>query len=295
MFSWGKGKPCGQGSKFVSQIPKPVNIEGNPTIARVFAYNNTSFLLDTDNHLWAAGNTKNGQAGLGPSIKVTNTFLRIPDFTDNTITSVSVGDAMSYVLTEQGEVFSTGDGDDSRLMQDHIDSSSVFSPCALLKRKRVCFISAGCSHVIVASGMRSILPHPILGLSSATSSYPKTFTSISKNFVVDISDASFNILGYERGDIVEFDGCGQVCIEGLIYTNEVALRKSNGEIITANEKEYSSYHAIFKLVSRKSGGPFVEKYGRSDIKYIFDQSHEKCLYRHGFNLESLKYRIQHEV
>lgn len=281
VFSWGKGKACGQGHKFSSMIPKPVNIEGNPTIARVFAYNHTSFLLDTENHLWAAGYNKSGQAGLGPVIKVSNTFVRIPDFTDNTITKVSVGDAMSYVLTEQGEVFSTGDGDDSRLMQDHIDSSNVFCPCALLKRKRICFISAGCSHVIVATGMRTIIPHPILGLSSASSTYPRVFESITNNLVVDVTDASFNILGFERGDVVEMTDGQKMTIEGLIYSNEVALRKESGEITMANEKEYSSYHAIFKLVSRKNGGPFIEKYGRSDIKYIFDQNPQKCQV-HGF-------------
>ena len=291
VFSWGKGSPCGQGAKFNSQIPKPVNIDGNPTIARVFAFNKTSFLLDSDNNLWAAGANKRGQAGLGPQIKSKNTFVKVPTFTDSVITEVAVGDTMSYVLTEQGEVFSTGDGDDSRLMQDNIDSLTAFTRCSLLKKKRVSFISAGCSHVIVAIGMRSIIPHPILGMNAAASSHPKVFETIGKNFAVDVSDASFALLGFERGDIIQTDDGQQHIIEGITYANEIALRNTKTkEIIVVNEKDISMYHRLFKLISRQNC-TLQTQMGRSGIHYTFDTTPTKCL-QFGFLSGE---RVSHEM
>jgi alpha-tubulin suppressor-like RCC1 family protein len=44
LFSWGRGKPCGQGRKYRCDIPKPVR--GFERTAKVVAYAEISFMIN---------------------------------------------------------------------------------------------------------------------------------------------------------------------------------------------------------------------------------------------------------
>jgi len=290
VFTWGKKHACGQGSKFSSSIPKPVNIDNNPLIVRVFAYNNTTFLLDGENKLWVSGSNNRGQAGLGSNLRQTKVFLSVPTFTTSTISLISVGDAMSYVLTLEGEVFSTGDGDDSRLMQEKQDSLVSFTQCSLLSKKPVSFISCGCSHVIVALAMRNIMRHPILGLREATAQHMKEYEAISKNLSVDVSDYGFSCTGFKRKDIVEVDGMGDAIVEGITYTKELALRLiSDKSIYLYGPKNGLSFPQLLPLKSRE-GSTLVEATGKCGFKYKFDATPSICS-KYGFLYGEV---VQHE-
>ena len=72
---------------------------------------------------------------------------------------------MTYFLAQDGSLYACGENDNSRLMTKSLnpgDKASKPILCELLKGRRISYVSAGVSHVIVASGMDQV--HPFLVL-----------------------------------------------------------------------------------------------------------------------------------
>lgn len=289
VYSWGSNSSCGQGPNFVSSIPKPVMVEGNPTITRVFLYRFTSFMLDSNNQLWASGCNQHGCAGLGPTISDTDMFIKLPSFTNQNIVNVAIGDHSAYVLTEQGRVFSTGHGNDYKLMQDHKDVLTTFQLCSVLKQKYICFIDAGCSHVIVASGLRGTLVHPILGLHSL-SHYVKIYENIGDNYIIDVSRASFQKLGLYRHDKIHLASVGDAIIEGLTSTSELVVRLCDGNLKILNDKATDLMLSQISLLERKNS-IYKHKQTRCGTFLYFDIDDSK-LRRFGFRFNEV---VKHDM
>ena len=154
VYTWGEGSACGQGDDFYSSSPQQVQLPTGVKIHRVFASTYDTFLVDEDNSIWVSGYNDDGMAGLGV-LEKTSFFEKLPHFTSNKIAHICGGRYMNYVLTTEGELFSSGCGDDYKLLQEDDTSVSEFKLCKLTEGKRVSYVSSGAEHVIVGIDMDS--------------------------------------------------------------------------------------------------------------------------------------------
>ena len=203
LYSWGKGKQCGQGRKFSSSVPQPVDLSHlslTRPIYRVFAYNETSFFLTQDSTVYAAGRNGSGQCGMGNSLVKSNTFFKVRT-PDECITMITCGSDTSYLLTASGDVYACGESCNSLLMSSNNDNAKMFRKCDQVPEP-VTFIEASTGHVTIASGMEP-LPHPLARKGSIKSRpYYKEFTFASTSHLVDISNEGLNSFGFAPNDVI---------------------------------------------------------------------------------------------
>ena len=162
VYTWGEGCSCGQGDDFYSQAPKLVDIP--EVIVKVFASNYATFLVDEKGGIWVTGYNDYGMIGLKEEIESQSTFIKLPSFTDNKIKCITGGREMNYILTENGEVFASGSGEDYKLMMEDDMDVYGFTRCTAISDKKVDFISAGVEHVIFATDMKNEMKQPAIPL-----------------------------------------------------------------------------------------------------------------------------------
>jgi len=158
LYSKGSKKSCGQGKKWSSTDFVPVASLNGIIIKRVFAYFNHSVAIDIDGKAYSCGVNGFGELGIG-DVKKTNQFTRISVFDNNPVLMASLGDTFTAFITENHELYTCGDGDEYRLCNTHI--RKVYTPSladAALGRK-IMWISAGCSHILIAENLESVPPH----------------------------------------------------------------------------------------------------------------------------------------
>jgi alpha-tubulin suppressor-like RCC1 family protein len=161
IFTWGEGISCAHGNDFYSSTPSIVSFESTISFHRVFATNYVTFLLDNDNGLWVSGFNDGGMAGLGP-LEETDEFVRIPQFTRDRITLIAGGRDMTYALTQAGEVFACGVGEDQKLMLDDDSDVLEFTKCSLTEGKFVSHLASGNQHVLLSLGTGELMQRPVL-------------------------------------------------------------------------------------------------------------------------------------
>ncbi|KAH0802779.1 putative E3 ubiquitin-protein ligase HERC3 isoform X2 [Histomonas meleagridis] len=152
VYTWGEGNACGQGDDFYSSLPTKVNLTEDVKISRVFASTYNTFLVDENNFIWVTGYNDDGMGGLG-EIEKTSNFIKLKQFTHNKIVQICGGRYMNYVLTNKGELFSSGNGEDYKLLQEDDNNYNEFHACQLTKDKNVCYISSGSEHIIIGINM----------------------------------------------------------------------------------------------------------------------------------------------
>ena len=97
-----------------------------------------TFILNNDGSLWSCGYNYSGQLGLGTSGNYANktTFTQVTTNINNDVKQVACGNNFSYIIKNDGGVFSCGDnthgqlgtgGNSSRKTFDDIDSSTLLT------------------------------------------------------------------------------------------------------------------------------------------------------------------------
>lgn len=155
VYTWGEGCACGQGPDFYSTTPTKVAFDHQ--VVRVFASNYNTFLVDVDNNVWVSGYNDSGMAGIGTDQEESDTFVMIPQFTSSRIALIAGGREMNYVMTVNGEVFSSGNGEDYKLMQGDDECVYSFTRCAKLEDRNVTYLASGAQHVLVGIDMKDLL------------------------------------------------------------------------------------------------------------------------------------------
>lgn len=159
VYTWGEGCSCGQGDGFYSPTPQKVKLDFK--VSRVYASNYDTFLVDTEDNVWVSGYNDSGMAGIGEDAEETDTFVKIPQFCTSKIAMIAGGREMNYVVTVNGEVYSAGNGEDYKLMQDNDYDVSEFKKCEKLEGKVVTYLASGSHHVIVGVDMPHLLENPV--------------------------------------------------------------------------------------------------------------------------------------
>ena len=171
VYTWGEGCACGQGEGFYAPTPKKVDL--GCRVTRVYASNYDTFLVDADNDVWVSGYNDSGMAGIGEETEETDKFVKIPKFCSGKIAMIAGGREMNYVLTADGEVYSAGNGEEYKLMQEGDDDVFEFKTCEKLAGKPVTYLAAGAQHVVVGVNMQEMLTCPLSFVPSVPTSVPK--------------------------------------------------------------------------------------------------------------------------
>lgn len=209
LYTWGHGGACGQGPKFSAEEPTKVDIE-DVVFVRCFAYSSCSWLVDQEDGVWSCGVNSHGQIGQGEAIKKIKVFTKVPGFSPGRIAHICCGDSMSYVLTELGDLYACGEGENYKLMMGDKDAKYVPTLCTDCEKMKVNFVSCGCSHAILQAGTGKILPHPIVGVEKDKNEKQFWVTvparGISPEMNVDIGCLSSGMFGIGYGERVKYRG-----------------------------------------------------------------------------------------
>jgi hypothetical protein len=85
------------------------------------------------------------------------------------VVHIAIAESACYFLTQDGRLFSAGDGDNGKLLMENRNSRKQPTQCELIAKlgAPVSWMSAGSSSVMVQIGAWRMLPHPILGVRPA--------------------------------------------------------------------------------------------------------------------------------
>ncbi|KAH0794076.1 RCC1 repeat-containing protein [Histomonas meleagridis] len=281
IYSWGSKKPCGQGKGFSSNTPTIVSIKDNTLFSRVFAYNTSSFAIDTDGNVWSCGSNGYGQIGQG-QIQRCNTFQKITPFigSDETIIHIASGDTMTYFLTDKGTVYACGERDNDRLCMQTDRSVKTPTLCDWVKEFNISWVSAGCSHVMFLITENEVLPHPFL--LKNTRGIPIIWKQvIGKNSCVpidiNISDEALMQTGFRHGDVVTLKESNneEATVIGISTDKTLYLQSESG--LKIYKDDVANYHYYIKLAKRIGSDSFVSKESRCKLSYDLDCSESACL------------------
>lgn len=282
VYTWGKGKACGQGKRFRSNVPLLVNFAHQTSFVRCFAYNFSTFLIDSVGHLWACGLNDKGQLGLG-ALRKTNVFMIVKNNIRSQIVMMAIGDYMSYALDSTGTVYSCGDSSDSRLVRLVNESvpNYMFYKCCDAEDFHVDWISAGCSHVIFGIDMTYLIPHPVKKFSM--NNIPKRIENIyfhefSNSFSIDLSVYSFSSSGICIGDKICDSEKNTFLVVGFSGDNHqlIVVNKEN-EIVHISCSQKSSIWQSFSLQNRTSSSLLKNFQTRGGFTIALDVSNQACL------------------
>ena len=233
LYTWGKGRGCGQGPKFASEEPTKIEFEG-VVFVRCFAYSGCSWLIDQEEGVWSCGMNAYGQIGQGQSVRKLNMFAKVPNFAPGKIAHICCGDTMSYLLTERGDLYACGEGENYKLMMGDKEDKHVPTLCTDCENMKVNFVSCGCSHVILQSGTGKILPHPIVGNEQDKNEKQFWVTvpacRTSPEAKVDIGCLSSGMFGIGYGEKVKYQG-KEYSFLGTNSDLDLVLIDSTGECL----------------------------------------------------------------
>lgn len=159
LYAWGKNQygQLGLGGEYntdaktnYKDAPQKVNIPF--TVKQISCGKSFTVLLSTTGAVYAAGSNRFGQLGLPSTYakdSIFSTFTAVTAVADKTITDIATADFTTYVLTEDGEVYSFGDnnygelgiGSDEKHPNNSQANKVVFD-------KKVVKISAGGSNAM---------------------------------------------------------------------------------------------------------------------------------------------------
>jgi hypothetical protein len=188
LFSWGKGKTCGQRQrKWASPKPSEVPLDDGVQVARCFGGCNASFILDQHGDVWACGSNSNGELGLGQQRK-TNRFLKVPGLQNLRVVHIAVAESACYFLTQDGKLYAAGDGDSGKLMMENRSTRKQPVECELIAKLKmpVSWMASGSASVMVQVGSARMLPHPILGVHTACVPYLVNLPGLQNGEIADI-------------------------------------------------------------------------------------------------------------
>ena len=146
VYTWGYGRNGALGHGNYELVMLPKKVEGLQDIVKVDCGIDYTMCMDKTGRLYSWGANRYGQLG----VTGTNTYkqsspvaLHLP----HGITSVvdfSCGEEHSALLTDKGEVYTWGYGNDGQL--GHKDKQNLTQPCKLKFEHKICKVVCGGGH-----------------------------------------------------------------------------------------------------------------------------------------------------
>ena len=130
--------------KVYTSLPIP---EGK-SVAQIAEGSYHTMILTTDGELYGAGYNEYGGLGLGDGI-ARYTFTRIPVPDDKKVAQVVLGEDSSFIITEDGELYGTGDNYYGQLGVGDYDDRYVFTPVTIPDAKKVTQVVTGYYHSLI--------------------------------------------------------------------------------------------------------------------------------------------------
>lgn len=133
LWAWGDNyeNKLGQGNSYNITVPLNINksIKDNGQIIKaknVWAGNTNTWILDTNNNVWACGSNSNGCLGQG-NLNKYDTFIKITQIDGNKIKNIYPGIGITYTLIEynDGTVYGCGGNFYGTFANDSYDSDNV--------------------------------------------------------------------------------------------------------------------------------------------------------------------------
>jgi hypothetical protein len=206
LYSWGRGKSCGQGRRKWSSA-KPVKVAVGFSVARCFAGTSASFVIDRDGEVWACGANLYGQIGLGP-LQKSNTFQRVVGLSGLRVVHIAIAENASYFLTYNGKLYASGDGENGKLLMDDGNSRREPIECQRVTRlgRPVSWVAAGSASVMLQLGGYRVLRHPIVAGKMEAVSYLARFPKAGGYITIDIASARCASVDFCYGERVKLEG-----------------------------------------------------------------------------------------
>lgn len=139
----GMSKVIGRDNKQARSATDIIELEFDEPIVRVESGQNFSLALNEEGKVYVWGSNSFGQLGTG-SLNDLKEPSKLSTLLREKIVDVSCGDNFAGVVTEKGEVFTWGFGNDGQL--GHGDKSDQYLPRRINLDKKIHQISCGGSH-----------------------------------------------------------------------------------------------------------------------------------------------------
>ncbi len=162
LLSWGSSQygVLGHAASVTTRFstPKPVDFFyqiGAKVKVLAIACGRAHSLALTDCGLYAWGNSKHGQLGLGRQVLMAKKATLIEELADEVIVSVKAGQYHSVAMNEKGRVWTWGWGVHGQLGHDSIENE--FRPKRLLVKAKVTSISCGYAHTLILTAKGRVM------------------------------------------------------------------------------------------------------------------------------------------
>lgn len=233
VYSWGSGAATGQG---VIGTPAIIPELENVVIQSIFAYHNSSYFIDNDNHIWCCGTNASNCLGLGHSEEVQVPTRMSFDFNNEQIVQIACGDDFTLFLSAQGNVWASGNGGDFRNATGSIETRPLPTLAIKLQGKFITQIAAGCFNTAVLEngsppfnrmarfrGLFSDFAIPVFPFRTTLSN----MTSIE----IIPSDELLRPLGFMTRDIIELSKDRKAMVIGLAHGQPTVICQGANEIM----------------------------------------------------------------
>jgi hypothetical protein len=253
-------------------------------IRRIFAYCSHSVAIDEKGRVFVCGSNNYGQLGLG-DVRKANTFQVLHVFDEHPVITASLGDTFTAFLTESFELYTCGDGDESRLCNTAIGKVRIPTPADAAIGRSVMWMSCGCSHMIIAENLEEVPRHPgrsHFGLDGANRRKHRKLPSLMKSqpvvhltkpVLADVSDFGTLWTGFLNGDIVRTGDFGEGIVVGMT-SRGLAVEFRDGVRLF----DLKDLRTVFgKLqIKKRDGAMFTQAVTRASARLPLDVSEGSC-------------------
>ena len=182
-----------------------------------------TFILKNDGSIWSCGNNDRGQLGLGDATTRT-TFTQVTTNINNDVKLISCGDYHTFIIKNDGSVWSCGYNQYGQLGLGDVGNKSTFTQVTTNINNDVKLISCGEYHTFILKNDGSVWScgynqYGQLGLNDTT--YRNTFTKVTTNINNDVKQIA---CGYNYTFILKNDGSVWSC--GYNYHGQLGLNNT---------------------------------------------------------------------
>jgi alpha-tubulin suppressor-like RCC1 family protein len=173
-----------------------------------------TFILKKDGSLYSCGNNTNGQLGIGSNNSNAATLTKVTKNVNNDVKQIACGSNYSFILKNNGSLWSCGGGDEGELGLGNTTSKTTFTQVTTNINNDVKQIASGYGHTFILKNDGSLWCCGLnvsgqLGLGDTNSR--NTFTKVTKNVNNDVKQV---ICGYYHTFIIKNDGSLWSCGSG---------------------------------------------------------------------------------
>ena len=182
----------------------------NNDIKQIACGNSYTFILKNDGSVWACGGNSSGQLGLG-NYTDKNTFTQVTTNINNDVKQVSCGDFHTFIIKNDGSVYSCGDNANGYLGLGDANNRNIFNKVTTNINNDVKQIACGGNHTIILKNDGSVYScgynaNGQLGLDNYTNK--TTFTQVTTNINNDVKEV---VCDYQCTIILKNDGSVWCC------------------------------------------------------------------------------------